>query len=645
MVDRNDLPTDIDLTYPDLGDASRKLHQQYHDTIHEALKDETTPFATQAAVDDAIAAQATEDRGTYRQVAGLPQASGGDDLAALNAVLSANGGKIVAGSPGQTYLLSGPLVVRAGTTLDMTGCTVRLQSLANSNIIKNFALANPAATGTATTVDGSATVTTALAVAAVIGQTLTVDGATSGGYQALCGLVVAVDTGAGTVTLDVPASASVAAATAKLYTRDSAITVVGGTWDRADNQGTDPTDYHSICLRHIDGFTLRDMSFTSTAGKYSISAASCTDGLIEHISLEDTFSDGIHLDGPTKFVTIRDIYGKAGDDFVAITAEDWHQYGDVTGDVTDITIQNLYPNETTQAAVKVLAGPGGTAKRITIEDVYGSANSTGGAVWVGDDATQPETMGGRIDDITVRNVACVQPDSAPLLRFNGTNMGRVTVDGVTYDSPSSTTAAIVIDPASAATIDSLTVLSLKLLNIGEGQDVIYQGPNSTVTRMLLADWDLSAPQGFSCLEANKTITHLRVQGFRGQYQPPTGSGSIVWLNTSGTTVGKLLMSDMDITGNGSSELILALAATHVLPYVAIANSAIDGLAWVVGINTTTKLLLNGIHHINPGAGAGYFDANSVVTLWGAGNNIAAGGQGLHVVTGGSLTNHLVDALT
>lgn len=89
----------------------------------------------QIAADSALA-------GTYAQVValsgtGIDAAGAADSTTAINALLSANPGKVARGVPGASYLISAPLVLKSGTTLDMTGCTVTLAAGSNCNMLQN----------------------------------------------------------------------------------------------------------------------------------------------------------------------------------------------------------------------------------------------------------------------------------------------------------------------------------------------------------------------------------------------------------------------------------------------------------------------------------------------------------------------------
>ena len=69
----------------------------------------------------------------------LGPSNGTDDTTWLNAVLTTN--RTVRGLAGQTYLISAPLVVRSGTVLDMTGCTVQFLPGSTGNMLTNYQVA------------------------------------------------------------------------------------------------------------------------------------------------------------------------------------------------------------------------------------------------------------------------------------------------------------------------------------------------------------------------------------------------------------------------------------------------------------------------------------------------------------------------
>lgn len=54
----------------------------------------------------------------------------------------------------------------------------------------------------------------------------------------------------------------------------------------------------------------------------------------------NTARDGIHLNGPSRGVQLRGIYGYTDDDFIAVNAWDWHRAGPAVGDIENLAIED-----------------------------------------------------------------------------------------------------------------------------------------------------------------------------------------------------------------------------------------------------------------------------------------------------------------
>jgi len=106
------------------------------------------------ASDFASAAQGAKADAANAAVVPLPAATGTDDTTAIQAILTANPGKRIAGRPGSSYRISAPLVIASGTTLDMTGCTVTLIAGSNCRMIQNAALSGSGARDVDITIRG-----------------------------------------------------------------------------------------------------------------------------------------------------------------------------------------------------------------------------------------------------------------------------------------------------------------------------------------------------------------------------------------------------------------------------------------------------------------------------------------------------------
>jgi len=288
-----------------------------------------TMTPAQLAADSALS-------GTYGVGLSVGLASGTDDTAAINAAITSAAtfavGRVF-GKPGEAYQISAPIVVRGGTELDMTGCTITLKSGSNCNMVKNAALV--AGTGS-----------------------------------------------------------------------DTGITVTGGTWARGSVQGAG-NNLHSLYFQNVTGLNVRDLTYTSSSGKYGVYVYACSNFRVTNITFACS-SDGVHMTGACTNGLVSGIYGTTGDDSVAITTVDYANYlnGNL-GDATDIVIEQVRTTNTGPGGtVKILAGTSGAAtaaRRITVRDISGTSPSS--ALYIGGDTAEAGTQGGIHDTITAERVS------------------------------------------------------------------------------------------------------------------------------------------------------------------------------------------------------------------------------------------------
>lgn len=188
-------------------------------------------------------------------------------------------------------------------------------------------------------------------------------------------------------------------------TRDSRITVVGGTFTAGATDG----DTHRIVMHRVDDLRIHGTKITSTSGKYAILLADVTDFKVRDITL-DVASDGIHWTGPAKDGLISNIVGKTGDDFVAGGCSDYLAYDLSRGNVDGVTVEKLRPALTS-------GGDGGNGcklftvgdtsitdtmvmSNVTIRDVKGTTKENG--VLVTDDFANNGSMHSiRVEDVSV----------------------------------------------------------------------------------------------------------------------------------------------------------------------------------------------------------------------------------------------------
>jgi len=447
-------------------------------------------------------------------------ATGATDVAVLNAAIltaSGNGGGVVKGSPGGFFYLNAPIALHSKVTLDMTGCTITEVAGSNCNMTLNAA-ATAVATSTGTVTSGGSVITTALAASASIGQSIIVAGAGGGGNSPLVGLISAVN-GSTAVTITnldgstLTATASATAATTSLYNRDSNIAIQGGFWNRGSNAGSG-TNEHSFLFRHVDTYTVHLQGFTSTAGKYCVNPADCTNGW-GSIRDINSASDGWHINGPHYGCVIDLITGTTGDDSFAATGSDYTAWNDSSGNIIGVTIGTIDTTVTSGRQLSCVPGVGNLIDGIKVTgQILGVCEIIEGPVFIGDDVAYAQTTGGTIGSIDLGSIAS-QVTTANQLVF--------------LLSPSAAHIKVNLDWAGA-----------------------YALPYGVLC------W-----QNGSSGNAGTTIEHLEVSGNLSAVSAPSGhSTSVVYVNCPGT-VAKITLNGFVYQGNTANAggLVYLLAGT------------------------------------------------------------------------------------
>ena len=382
--------------------------------------------------------------GAFAQVVG--DSNGVDDTAMLNTALAAAG--VVRGKPGETYLISSPLSIPSDTTLDMTGATVRLIAGSNCQMLKNAAQTAQRTVTDAAITAGTTTLTSATAAftTADTGRSITVTGALNATSPLTATMTYVNST---TVTLSQAAAATVSGATARIHTRDSNVRVTGGIWDRQNNGGATPPALSSISIAHADGVKVAIERYTSTGGKYAVLLADVTRFSVWGGTF-DSDSDGVHVNGPASFGSIRDIRGTAGDDLCSLTANNYTGYNETAGDITDVQIDAVQ-GISDQNVVRIVAGVGTTVDRVDVNGVYGAGANH--AVSIGDDAGSVNTQGGTYGTIGLRNVHANGPSGASQVFTSLPNVASLTIGG----SWNNTSGPYGVQFAGTGTLDHVTI--------------------------------------------------------------------------------------------------------------------------------------------------------------------------------------------
>ncbi len=117
--------------------------------------------------------------------------------------------------------------------------------------------------------------------------------------------------------------------------RDRNIAIIGGRWEesrtaRAGYGRTGKYDeersFYGVStlffFNNLDGLTLRELTFAHTAG-FAVQTGDLRNACFEHIRFESCYADGLHMNGNSENLLVRDVKGEVGDDLVALNMYDW----------------------------------------------------------------------------------------------------------------------------------------------------------------------------------------------------------------------------------------------------------------------------------------------------------------------------------
>ena len=431
--------------------------------------------------------------------------------------------------------ISEPIIIPSNTTLDATGATITLSAAADCNLVQNQNAVTPQrSVADAAVTAGSATVTSATAAFTVadVGRTLVVDGASGGGEGPLVGIITAV-TNATTVVLDSPAADTVSGAAAKVFIRDTNITVRGGGWDRVANGGSG-NNKHGLFFRHVDNLDVDIEKFSSSGpSKYAISAG---DLRWYRLSMRDadTTSDGVHVTGPAFHGDIPYVSGKTGDDLLAFTAGDYPDYGDVGGDIVGVSIGTVFARGSMRA-LKVVAGAG---RLLDSMKVYGliQGDVTNDPIWIGDGYGYVTTVGGVYGTIDCGFIDAVSSGGYPDLYLVSPTAERITAK-IKHRATSTATASVSIAGATASTIGDLILDDCDWAGASLVAAIAVSGAPVTVKRLTI---NRSRHTGASSLFAITAGTVNDLVARDGEWNC-TGVNGAFFMN--GGTVGNLSIMD------------------------------------------------------------------------------------------------------
>lgn len=147
------------------------------------------------------------------------------------------------------------------------------------------------------------------------------------------------------------------------------ITVIGGIWEetRTTRGGYGTSGMYdrnrsfygvSTCMffNNIENLTIKNVTFVHTGG-FAVQVGDIKNAVFENITFVECFADGLHINGNSQNIFIRNVKGQVGDDLVALNMYDWQDSSVNFGPVKTVVCENLELSEdSTYKAFRILPG-------------------------------------------------------------------------------------------------------------------------------------------------------------------------------------------------------------------------------------------------------------------------------------------------
>jgi len=220
----------------------------------------------------------------------------------------------------------------------------------------------------------------------------------------------------------------------------SNVVIDGGIWDFDDLTPGTSGDEYNLCafvFKDITDWRITNLEILE-ANKYAIYPANFKNLVIDNIKFQ-TGADGIHALGPGDNITISNIHGYSGDDFVVVAGGDWTGLNLTDGgDISNITINNVKSNPTGTSGNLIALFPGNNGTRnnvfqnVSVNNVQGRSLA-GCAVAIINYGTlgnplTTATAGGVLKNVSISNIQAQALQ--PIINITVDSIYGLKVDGV-----------------------------------------------------------------------------------------------------------------------------------------------------------------------------------------------------------------------
>ncbi len=137
------------------------------------------------------------------------------------------------------------------------------------------------------------------------------------------------------------------------YPRNENITIEGGLWEdwcphrmgygssgKYDEQRSFFGVSTLMLFNNINNLTLKNMTFKNCGG-FAVQLGDISRVIIENIRFIKCFADGIHVNGNTESIHIKNVHGEVGDDLVALNMYDWQNSSVNFGPCSNVICEDL----------------------------------------------------------------------------------------------------------------------------------------------------------------------------------------------------------------------------------------------------------------------------------------------------------------
>lgn len=179
------------------------------------------------------------------------------------------------------------------------------------------------------------------------------------------------------------------------------------------------------CLVAFKFFGVKNFKMTDIVivdqKRYALLMGNWEDVYMENIYIplpnfvRSTNQDGLHFHAPGKNLVLKNIYGRTGDDFIAINGDE----GDRVSDIDGVTIDGVYLKGSTQG-IRLLCRERGTIKNVYINNIQGEVDSFAFYInpWFYGKDKSPDFDGysGKFSNLIIENVNLTMRD--PVYTYN-----------------------------------------------------------------------------------------------------------------------------------------------------------------------------------------------------------------------------------